>query len=192
MSEEENRGKGELRHRWRQMLEDGSAAGLRSEGRLAALYVFYAANWSSCEVRLSMRRAAKMLGVQPTTIRRGVFQLIEAGILEKVGNPEKGSACTFVVLGRARAVRTPDTSRAQGCAQGVRTPDTPGAQGGHATCAPRTHPVRGVRTLCARNTVLTTDSSHGISGGSLEASPSGGVEPPSACPEEEEKESEDT
>jgi hypothetical protein len=182
MSEEENRGKGELRHRWRQMLEDGSAARLRSEGRLAALYVLYAANWSSCEVRFSMRRAAKMLGVQPTTIRRGISQLIESGIMEKVGNPERGSSCTFVVLGRARAVRTPDTSRAQGCAQGVRTPDTPGAQGGHTPCAPCAQPVRRVRTLCARNTVLTTDSSYGISGGSVEASPSGGVEPPAARP----------
>jgi hypothetical protein len=192
MSDQPKNKKGELRRRWRQMLDDGSIARLRSEGRLAALYVLYAADWSTCEVRLSMRRSAKLLGVQPTTIRRGISQLIEAGIMKKVGSPEKRSVCTFVVLERARAVSTLDTSGAQGCAQPVSTLDTPGAQTGHTPCAPCARPVRRLRTLCAHNTVLSTGSQSRTSGGSGEASPSGGVEPPSACPEGEKKETEDT
>ena len=172
--------KGELRRRWKAMLEDGTMAALRSEGRLAALYVLYAANWTTCEVRCSMRRAAKAIGVQPTTIRRGIAQMVAAGIMEKVGDSGSRAAATYVIVGRAQAVRTPDTSGAQPCARPVRRVDTSGAQTAHTVCAERARPVRRLRTLRAHSSVITTDSSYGISGGSLEAPPSGGVEPPSA------------
>lgn len=172
--------KGELRRRWKANLQNGSIAALRSEGRLAALYVLYAANWKTCEVRCSMRRVAKFMGVQPTTIRRGIAQLLDAGVLSKLGDSGCRSAASYVFLACARGVRTLDTSGAQPCAQHVRTPDTSGAQDGHERCAARAQPVRRLRTLCAHNTVLSIDSSHGISGGSGQASPSGGIEPPSA------------
>ncbi len=175
--------KGELRRRWRQILEDGSIAGLRSEGRLAAIYVLYVAEWSTCEVKCSMRQAARMLGVQPTTVRRGFAQLIAAGIVEKSASSVDGARTTFVVLGRAQGVSTPDTSRAHPRTHSVRTPDTSGAQGGHEPCAPRTRAVRSARTLCAHNSVLSTGSQLRTSGVSSQADSGGGVEPPPAGPE---------
>lgn len=173
--------KGEMRRRWRAMLEDGSLAALRSEGRLAALYVFYAADWSTCEVRLSMRKAAKSLGVHPTTIRRGISQMVFCGILEILEKHDGSGKTRFVVSERARAVRTPDTSGAQGCARVVRTPDTSGAQGAHEPCAERARAVRGARTLCARNSVLSSGSPVRTSGIASEASPGAGASPAPAC-----------
>ena len=127
--------KGEMRRRWRAMMDDGSLAALRSEGRLAALYVLYAADWSSCHVRLSMRRAAKSLGVHTTTVRRGIAQMISGGLLEVLEPGEGGGRTLYVVSERARAVRAPDTSRARSRAPAVRAPDTGGARPGHEPCA---------------------------------------------------------
>jgi hypothetical protein len=176
--------RGELQRRWRAMLEDGSLASLRSEGRLMALYVLHMADWSSCELKFSMRRAAKVLTVQPTTVRRGVSQLVDAGILEILGKPSGPGSTRFVVSERARVVRTPDTSGAQDCARAVRTPDTSGAQSAHEPCAVRTRAVRGLRTLCARNSLLFSGSPITTTGVPPEASPGGGEEPPPACLED--------
>ena len=173
--------RGELQRRWRAMLEDGSLAALRSEGRLMALYVLHMADWSSCELKFSMRRAARVMTVQPTTVRRGVAQLVEAGILEVLAKPTGPGPTRFVVAERARVVRTPDTSGAQDCARAVRSPDTSGAQSGHEPCADRARVVRGVRTLCARNSFLFSGSSLTTTELPPEATPGGGVEPPQAC-----------
>jgi hypothetical protein len=163
------------------MLEDGSLAALRSEGRLMALYVLHMADWSSCELKFSMRRAARALAVQPTTVRRGVAQLLEAGILEILAKPAGPGSTRFLVSERARVVRTPDTSRAQSSAPLVRSPDTSGAQSAHEPCADRTRAVRGARTLCARNSFLFSGSSLTTTELPPEATPAGGVEPPQAC-----------
>lgn len=163
------------------MLEDGSLAALRSEGRLMALYVLHMADWSSCELKFSMRRAARAMAVQPTTVRRGVSQLIDSGILEVLAKTSGPGPTRFVVSDRARAVRTPDTSGAQDCAQVVRSPDTSGAQSGHEPCADRARAVRGARTLCARNSFLFSGSSVTTTELPTEATPGGGAEPPQAC-----------
>ena len=131
----EKSSRGELRRRWREMLKDGSLAALRSEGRLLALYVFHAADWTSCEVRFSMRRVAEILGVQPTTVRRGISQLLDGGILEILGKPVGPGSTLYVVPERARAVRAPDTSGAQERARVVRSPDTTRARTAHTMCA---------------------------------------------------------
>ena len=123
--------RGELQRRWREMLEDGSLAALRSEGRLMALYVLHNADWATCEVRFSMRRAAKAMHVQPTTVRRGVAQLLDAKVVEVLGKPEGTGKTRFVVGGRARAVRTPDTSRARSA---------------HERCAECAQPVRAIHS----------------------------------------------
>jgi hypothetical protein len=176
--EKEQSKQGEMRRRWRAILEDGSLASLGSEGRLVACYVQHWADFSSCEVRFSMRYVAKYLGVQSTTVRRGVSQMIKAGILAVVAASEGAGRTRYVVQDRAQGVRThPDTLRAQGCAQGVRTPDTPCAQSAHATCAPRARYVRSPRTLCARNTFLSIGSPKRTNGESSEAAPGAGLEP---------------
>lgn len=172
--------KGEMRRRWRAMLEDGSLAALRSEGRLAALYVFYAADWSSCQVRMSMRKAARSMGVQTTTIRRGISQMVSGGILEVLERSEGGGKTLFLILERAQGVRAPDTSGARERAPGVRAPDTQCARGAHEPCAPRTQGVRAARTLCARNSVLFSGSPVRTSGEISEASPGAGQGPAQA------------
>jgi hypothetical protein len=178
----EKSSRGELRRRWREMLKDGSLAALRSEGRLLALYVFHAADWTSCEVRFSMRRVAEILGVQPTTVRRGISQLLDGGILEILGKPVGPGSTLYVVPERARAVRAPDTSGAQERARVVRSPDTSGAQSAHEPCAVRTRPVRGLRTLCARNSVLFSGSPVTTTESSTAALPAGGEEPAGGVP----------
>jgi hypothetical protein len=126
------------------MLEDGSLASLRSEGRLAALYVLYAADFSTCQVRMSIRRAAKLVGVHPTTIRRGITQMISCGVLEVLEKPEGSGRTVFLVTARAPVVPPPGTSGVQERAQGVPPP-------GHEWCALRTRAVRGARTSGARS-----------------------------------------
>lgn len=108
-----------MRRRWRAMLEDGSLASLRSEGRLAALYVLYAADFSTCQVRMSIRRAAKLVGVHPTTIRRGITQMISCGVLEVLEKPEGSGRTVFLVTARAPVVPPPGTSGVQERAHSV-------------------------------------------------------------------------
>ena len=149
----------EMRRRWRAVLEGGHLAALGSEGRLMASYVQYWADFSSCEVRFSMRYAARYLGVQVTTVRRGVSQLIAAGILGVVEASEGSGRTRYVVLERAQGVcAPPDTLRARERTQGVRAPDTLRARSEHEACAQRTQPVRAVGTLCARNKFISIGS----------------------------------
>jgi len=169
--------RGRLRRRWRAMLKDGSLASLRSEGRLVALYVFYAADWTTCQVRFSMRRVAGLLGVHPTSVRRGIAQLLAGGILEVLGKPAGPGSTLYGIPERARVVRATDTSGAHERARVVRSPDTSGAQTAHEPCAVRTRPVRGLRTLCARNSVLFSGSPVTTTGSSTAALPAGGEEP---------------
>lgn len=179
---EKDPAKFETRRRWLAMMKDGSIAALRSEGRLVALYVFYAADWTSGEVRFSMRRVASLFGVQPTTVRRGISQLLDRGILEVLGKPEGPGATLYGVCERAPLVRTPDTSGAQSRTRAVRSPDTSGAQSAHEPCAVRTRPVRGLRTLCARNTINPIGSSLTTNGDFIRARPDGGQETATAVP----------
>lgn len=173
---------GEMRRRWKAMLEDGSLASLRSEGRLAALYVLYAADFSTCQVRMSVRRAAKLIGVQPTTMRRGIAQMLEHGILEVLAKAEGSGRTVFVVSARAQGVSTPDTSGVRGCAPVVSTPDTSRAHSGHEPCADRARVVRGARTLCARNSFRSIGSPITTNGISIQDSSGAGQEPAPSNP----------
>jgi hypothetical protein len=179
---EKDPAKFETRRRWLAMMKDGSIAALRSEGRLVSNYVFYAADWTTGEVRFSMRRVASLFGVHPTTVRRGIAQLLEGGILEILGKPEGPGATLYGVCERAPLVRAPDTSRAQSRTRAVRAPDTSGAQSAHEPCAVRTRPVRGLRTLCARNSVLFSGSPVTTTESSTAALPAGGEEPAGGVP----------
>lgn len=172
----------ETRRRWLAMMKDGSIAALRSEGRLVANYVFYAADWTTGEVRFSMRRVASLFGVHPTTVRRGIAQLLERRILEILGKPEGPGATLYGVCERAQLVRAPDTSRAQSRTRAVRDPDTARAQSAHEPCAVRTRPVRGLRTLCARNTINPIGSSLTTNGDFMSARPDGGQVTATAVP----------
>lgn len=183
-SEREPSKQGEMRRRWRVFLEDGSLAALGSEGRLVASYVQYWADFQTCEIRFSMRYVAKYLKVQATTVRRGISQMVDCGILSVVDGSGQSGRTRYVVKERQQDEPGVRTLRAQGCAQGVRTPDTLRAQGAHATCAERARGVRRVRTLGAHNSFLSIGSPKRTNGESSEATPVAGQGPaPASLPD---------
>ena len=173
---------GEMRRRWRAMLEDGSLASLRSEGRLAALYVLYAADFSTCQVRMSIRRAAKLVGVHPTTMRRGIAQMVSFGVLEVLEKPEGSGRTVFLVTARAPVGPPPGTSGVQERAPVVSTPGTSRAQSGHEPCAERAPVVSGARTLCARNSFRSIGSPSTTNGILSKDSSGAGQEPAPSNP----------
>lgn len=181
--------KAESQSRWRAFLEDGSLAALGSEGRLVALYVFLNANWSSCEVKYSHRRAAKSLCVHTTSVRRGTDQLVKTGILEVLERGEGTGRTTFRICERAQGVRAPDTRRARERAQGVRAPDTQCARSGHEACHERAPVVRAARTGGARNSVFLSGSSVRTSEKTSEATAMAGAGPARPCPTSEDSDS---
>lgn len=151
--------KAALRSRWRDFLADGSLASLGSEGRLVALYVFERADWSTCEVRFSFRRAAEAMKSHITTVRRGVSQLVEAGVMEVLEPGSGRSRTKYVIPLRAHSVPTPDTQCARTRARSVRAPDTQCARAEHVACAQRAHSVPTSDTGCARHSVSFSGSS---------------------------------
>jgi hypothetical protein len=177
-SEKEPSKQGELRRRWRAMLEDGSLAALGSEGRLVACYVQHWGDFTTCEIRFSMRYVAKYLGVQVTTVRRGVSQMIDAGILQILEQPEGSGRTRYVVPERARSVcAPPDTTGARERTRSVRAPDTLRARPGHEACAQRAPVVRAARTLCARNSFKSIGSTSTTNGIFNAATPGAGLQP---------------
>ena len=146
--------KGELRRRVRAFILDGSLTRLRSEGRLVALYVFDRADWSSCEVRFSRRHVARVLGVSPTAIRRGLEQLVEQNILAISAISATSGGTRFEVVGRTHSVSTPDTPRVHPRTHSVSTPDTPRVRAEHKVCPARAQGVSGARTPCDPYSVL--------------------------------------
>lgn len=132
--EEPNRDRGQMRRRWRVFIEDGSLGRLRSEGRLMALYALYWADFSKCTLKFSIRGAAKSLGVRFTTARRGLTQLVDAGILEALGEPDTYGRVTYRFPEAHTSGVRPDH---EPCAP----PITSGDQGAHEPCAPRTPAV---------------------------------------------------
>lgn len=169
---------GEMRRRWRAVLEDGLLTSLGSEGRLVASYVQYWGDFTTCEVRFSMRYVAKYLGAQVTTVRRGVSQMLKAGILEVVEASDGVGRTTYVVPERARSVcAPPDTTGARTRARSVCAPDTLRARSGHEACAQRAPVVRAARTLGARNSFLSIGSPERTNVESSEATPDAGAAP---------------
>lgn len=133
--------RGELRRRHRAWLTSGAMAALGSEGRLIACYVIYWADFEKCTLKLSIRGASKVLGVRPNSVRRGVEQMIEAGVLAVVSKgagsqrsqyeityPPGHATCAL----RSRVVTGGGTLRDRSA---------------HATCPERTRSVYGAHTL---------------------------------------------
>ena len=123
------------------MLAGGALARLGSEGRLMACYVLYWADFEKCTMKVSIRGAAKVLGVSPNSVRRGLLQLADEGVLALVAKgtgshrsqyefmPPPGHATCAL---RSRSVTPPVTRR------------DPSA---HVACTERTRSVYGAHTL---------------------------------------------
>jgi hypothetical protein len=156
--------KAELRVRMRAMLEDGSLASLGSEGRLVALYVLQVADWTSCQARFSIRRAAETMRVRPNTVHRGIRQMIEAGILEDLGKAGRGF---YLVKKRTPLVDSAHTARGRAV---------------HDSCARRTPLVGALSTGCGQDSVLSSGSPVRTSEISSEATGMAGTEPASQRP----------
>jgi hypothetical protein len=147
--------KGELRRRHRALIEAGIVARLRSEGRLMLCYALYWANFEQCTVSFSFRGAAKMLGVQATSARRGVRQLVEAGAIVELPAEGRSSRRHYEILPHNGA----DTSGARGAHERCAGVRTSGAQSAHEPCAERARVVRSARTSGVRLSSISLGNS---------------------------------
>ena len=78
-----------MRRRHERIIRSGALARVRSEGRLVFGIALCWADYKTCQFRMSMRGAAVISGVHPNTVRRGITQLVDEGIIE-VGPSEHG------------------------------------------------------------------------------------------------------
>jgi hypothetical protein len=148
-----------LRTRWRDLFAAGCMSRLRSEGRLVALYVFYVADWTTCEARFSIRRASQCLGVHRNSVCRGVSQLIEVGILEIVTKGSPGKSTRYRIAERPQCVYQAPTSGVPERPQCVYQAPTSGGRLVHEACAPGTRAVGAAPTDGGRNSVSFSGSS---------------------------------
>ena len=103
---------GEMRRRHEAIVRSGVLSSIRSEGRLVFVIALVWADYKSCQFTMSYRGAASMAGVQVNSIRRGLKQLIDAGILEQ--GPRKG------LRGQYRFKSPPSGAHTQGDRGGAR------------------------------------------------------------------------
>jgi hypothetical protein len=148
--------KSELRARMRALLEDGSMASLRSEGRLVALYVLQVADWTSCQARFSVRHAAQAMRVRPNSVHRGLKQLIDSDILEVLSKTGRGF---YRVKKRTHTVDSAPTARGHERPPLVDSAHTSGGRTVHDSCARRTPLVDTLSTGCGQDSVLSSGSS---------------------------------
>lgn len=139
----------ELRARWKVLLDGGAFTQVGGQGRLVALYVLLRADWGSCEVSLSVRRAATVLGASTSTVRRGIGELVDVGVLELVRGGI-GKKAVYVVSKRAPVRRAgvpdggaPETGRGRAVCLGVaRSAPPSGAERAPVRRALRPHRAR--------------------------------------------------
>ena len=153
---------GELRRRCRAWLESGLLSRLGSEGRLVACYAFHWADFRSCTIKIGTRSAARMLGVSPTAVTRGIRQMVAQQALLMVS----------ASVGRRRLFEIPAVQKAadpvhEVCtdrARGVHTPYTRRVRSGYEVCTDRT---RGVHKVYTPRTPIQLTIGNPITNGEL-------------------------
>lgn len=135
---------GELRRRCRAWLENGLLSRLGSEGRLVACYAFHWADFRSCTIKIGTRSAARMLGVSPTAVTRGIRQMGAQKALVMVSTTTGGRRLFEIpaVPNDAQPVHEVCTDRTRG----VHTPYTRRVRSGYEVCTERTRGVHKVYT----------------------------------------------
>jgi hypothetical protein len=134
------------------------------------------ADYKTCQFRMSARGAASTAGVEPTTVRRGLAQLIKLGVIE-AGPTEPGKRQRY-------RFRPPQNGAHEPCAGGARVvpggahepcapPDTSRAHGAHEPCAGRAHTVSGARTGGAPYSSIALKGSSRTREGSGRTGPAG-------------------
>jgi hypothetical protein len=95
-----------MRRRHERIIRSGALARVRSEGRLVFGIALCWADYGKCTFRMSVRGAATVAGVHPTTVRRGLTSLSKQAFW-KSGQKRLGSGRDTV-----SAFRRGGTSRA--------------------------------------------------------------------------------
>jgi hypothetical protein len=136
--------RGELRRRHKAILESGRMAALGSEGRLMLCYALHWADYEKCTLRMSVRGAAKFLGVRPTSVHRGIHQLLDASVLMLADKATGGARSVYELVvpadGGAHVACTP-------CTRSVSAPYTRRVQSAHEAWTARTQGVYSAHTL---------------------------------------------
>lgn len=159
---------GEMRRRVRGHMQAGIPGQLRSEGRLMAFYVFYFADFRTCRLKIGVRGAARTLGVRPTTVRRGIDQLVEAGFLAVA---EVGSSLSRTLYEVHSPPRAGGHEPCTDCTPAVSPPNTSRVRSVHERCAPRTRAVSSAHTSGDPLQVIPIGKSN-ITNGGITHSPS--------------------
>jgi hypothetical protein len=126
---------GEMRRRHEAIVRSGVLSTVRSEGRLVFVIALVWADYKTCKFVLSCRGAATIAGVQINSIRRGIKQLEQVGVIERGPKTKRGrDQFKFVI---------PTLGGAHTECQGAHTG---GVRGAHSPCQGRTPGVSGAHT----------------------------------------------
>lgn len=93
----ENDPKGEMRRRWKSLWQSGAFSRVGAQGLRMALWAFYRGDFTTCEVRVSVREVARQMGVGTSTVHRGLNELLAEGILELVRGGGQGRRSVYMV-----------------------------------------------------------------------------------------------
>jgi len=88
---------GELRRRWESLWDSGVFVRLGAQGLRMALWVNRKANWSTCEVFVSVRQIAQQMGVGSSTVQRGLSELLAEGVVELIRGGGPGRCSVYAV-----------------------------------------------------------------------------------------------
>jgi hypothetical protein len=134
-------------HRRLRAIVAGGYVGLLSAPALVVLnHVAVHAGFADCRVGIGAKAVATMTGAHRTTVRRGIDELLEVGILRRRRKATHRRAAIYeLVVPRAPAVPWPAVADALADAVVgllvVARGGTPCAPGGHTLCPLGTHPV---------------------------------------------------
>ena len=136
--------RGELRRRHRAFVESGTLASLRSEGRMMAFYVFCWADFRTCLLKVSLRGAARTIGVSPNSVSRGVQQLVQANALKLIRKTATGRSEYEILMTQkeSEGVHEPCTARTRA----VDGAHTARVRSGHTVWTERTRAVGAAHT----------------------------------------------
>ena len=172
---------GEMRRRHEAIIRSGILRKVRSEGRLVFALALCWADYKTCQFRMSIRGAATTAGVEPTSVRRGLTQLLELGVIQ-AGPKEAGKRQRY-------RFATPQKSAHEPCPGGSRAvtgeghepcapPVTSGARSAHEPCTRGSLPVSSARTECdpyssivLKGSSRTREDENVLTGGSVPGGP---------------------
>jgi hypothetical protein len=160
--------RGEMRRRHEAIIRSGALRGLRSEGRMVFVLALCWADYKTCQFRMSIRGAATTAGVQPNSVRRGLAQLLELGVIQAgPSQPGKRQLYRFrppensgdeSLPGGSPAVTAPRSHT-------VTTPVTTRVRRAHEPCTEGSRAVTGAHTGCdPYSSIVLKDSSRILEG----------------------------